>query len=162
VQEDHLWLHLLHAKLTDDSFLPRDVLNHRNIPGNAIFGLIGSKVRQSTRAQANSISFCLCSMGSSVSPVFISNLRMHRLTFLRSWSGFVVMYRDILAFCPPGLCRSMAPLSPLPPFQVPLRLPLLLPLSPVPVRDRLPAKLLLSCDNKTTSSCCLVSVPFCW
>jgi hypothetical protein len=48
-----------------------------------------------------------------------------------------------LAFCLPGLCRSMAPLSPLPPFQVPLPLPLLLPLSPVPVRDRLPANVLV-------------------
>ena len=37
----------------------------------------------------------------------------------------------------------MAPLSPLPPFQVPLPLPLLLPLSPVPVRDRLPANVLV-------------------
>jgi hypothetical protein len=51
-----------------------------------------------------------------------------------------------LAFCPPGLCgrsTGMAPLSPLPPFQVPLPLPLLLPLSPVPVRDRLPANVLV-------------------
>jgi hypothetical protein len=48
-----------------------------------------------------------------------------------------------LAFCLPGLCRSMAPLSPLPRFQVPLPLPLLLPLSPVPVRDLLPANVLL-------------------
>jgi hypothetical protein len=50
-----------------------------------------------------------------------------------------------LAFCLPGLCRSMAPLSPLPPFPVPLPLPLpsLLPLSPVPVRDRLPANVLV-------------------
>ena len=48
-----------------------------------------------------------------------------------------------LAFCLPGLCRSMAPLSPLPPFQLPLPLPLLLPLSPVPVRDRLPANVLV-------------------
>ena len=37
----------------------------------------------------------------------------------------------------------MAPLSPLPPFQLPLPLPLLLPLSPVPVRDRLPANVLV-------------------
>jgi hypothetical protein len=37
----------------------------------------------------------------------------------------------------------MAPLSPLPPFQVPLPLPLLLPLSPVPVRDRPPANVLV-------------------
>ena len=40
----------------------------------------------------------------------------------------------------------MALLSPLPPFQVPLHLPLLLrnvPLSPVPVRDRLPANVLV-------------------
>jgi hypothetical protein len=48
-----------------------------------------------------------------------------------------------LAFCPPGHCRSMAPLSPLPPFQVPLPLPLLLLLSPVSVRDRLPANVLV-------------------
>jgi hypothetical protein len=37
----------------------------------------------------------------------------------------------------------MAPLSPLPPFQVPLPLPLLLSPSPVPVRDRLPANVLV-------------------
>jgi hypothetical protein len=52
-----------------------------------------------------------------------------------------------LAFCPPGLCLCMAPLSPLPPFQVPLPLPILLrvPLSPVPlaVRDQLPATVLV-------------------
>ena len=54
----------------------------------------------------------------------------------------------------------MTPLSPLPPFQVPLPLPLLLPLSPVPVRDRLPANVLVvlcacrSVGNKLPPSTC--------
>ena len=66
-------------------------------PGNANIGLIGSKVRQSTSAQAKSISFCTCSVGSSLSIDFMSNLRIQRLTFFRSWSGFVVIYLDIVS-----------------------------------------------------------------
>jgi hypothetical protein len=59
----------------------------------------------------------------------------------------------------------MAPLSPLPPFQVPLPLPLLLPLSPVPVRDRLPANVLVvlcscrSVGNKLSPTRAVI-VPF--